>query len=95
MDGEPWLLSTPDGIVDLRTGNTVPHDPERYLTKITAVAPGGDCPLWRKFLHEITGGNTELQSFLRTLPATYSPAAFGSTPCSFSTAPAAMAKACS
>jgi P4 family phage/plasmid primase-like protien len=28
-------------------------------------ASGGDCPLWRKFLHEITGGNSELQSFLQ------------------------------
>jgi putative DNA primase/helicase len=36
------------------------------MTKITAVAPsGGDCPLWRKFLNEITGGNAELQGFLQ------------------------------
>jgi putative DNA primase/helicase len=64
-DGDPWLLNTPGGIVDLCTGDTLPHDPERYMTKITAVAPGGDCPLWRKFLNEITGGNTQLQGFLQ------------------------------
>ena len=33
--------------------------------KITAVAPGGDCPRWLQFLDEITGGNVELQQFLQ------------------------------
>ena len=64
-DTDPWLLNTPGGMVDLRTGATLRHEPERYITKITAVAPGGDCPRWRTFLGEITGGNTELQHFLQ------------------------------
>ena len=64
-DADPWLLNTPGGIVDLRTGDTLPHEPECYMIKITAVAPGGDCPLWRQFLAEITGGNLELQAFLQ------------------------------
>ncbi len=64
-DEETWLLNTPGGIVDLRTGAMLPHDPMRYMTKITAAAPGGDCPLWRKFLAEITDSDTELQAFLQ------------------------------
>ncbi len=63
----PWFLNTPGGIVDLHTGDLIPHDPEKYMTKTTAVAPGGDCPLWRKFLDEITGGDAELQSFLQRI----------------------------
>jgi putative DNA primase/helicase len=59
------LLNTPGGIVDLRTGNLSTQDRHLYLTKIAAVAPGGDCPLWRKFLAEITANNTELQNFLQ------------------------------
>src|ERR1700693_264892 len=43
------------------------HDPAKYMTKITAVAPGRECPLWRKFLNEITGGNAELQAFLQRI----------------------------
>jgi len=35
------------------------------MTKITAVAPGGECPLWHKFLERITGGDKELQKFLQ------------------------------
>ena len=38
-DADPWLLNTPGGIVDLHTGKMLPHDPEQYITKITAVAP--------------------------------------------------------
>jgi putative DNA primase/helicase len=44
------------------------HDSNRYMTKITAVAPGGDgCPLWTKFLAEITGGDADLQTFLQRI----------------------------
>jgi putative DNA primase/helicase len=64
-DADPWLLTTPSGIVDLRTGTILPHDAERYMTKITAVGPGGSCPLWRQFLADITGRNVELQAFLQ------------------------------
>ena len=45
-DADPWLLNTPGGVVDLRTGADAPARPDDYMTKITAVAPGGDCPLW-------------------------------------------------
>jgi putative DNA primase/helicase len=66
-DTDPWLLNTPGGIVDLQIGSTLPPDPLRYMTKITAVAPGGECPLWRKFLNEITSGDVELQRFLQRI----------------------------
>jgi putative DNA primase/helicase len=66
-DADPWLLNTPGGTVDLRSGGMLPHDPTSYMTKVTAVAAGGDCPLWRKFLAEITGGNGELQAFLQRI----------------------------
>lgn len=64
-DTDHWVLATPAGIVDLHTGQMLPHDPAAYITKITAVAPGGDCPRWRRFLAEITGGDLELQQFLQ------------------------------
>src|SRR5262249_41436064 len=66
-DADPWLLNTPGGIVDLRAGAVLPHDPAKYMTKITAVPPGGECPLWHKFLNEITGGDWELKAFLQRL----------------------------
>jgi P4 family phage/plasmid primase-like protien len=64
-DRDPWLLNTPGGTVDLQTGKMLKHDPERYITKITAVTPKGDCPRWLRFLDEITGGNVKLKEFLQ------------------------------
>ncbi len=63
-DTDPWLLNTPGGVVDLRTGHMRPHRPEDYCTKITAVAPSGECPRWLKFLGKITGDDHALQDFM-------------------------------
>jgi putative DNA primase/helicase len=43
------------------------HRPEDHLTKITAVAPSGDCPLWLAFLDRIFGGNTELIGYVQRM----------------------------
>lgn len=68
LDADPYLLNTPDGIVDLRTGETSEHDPNQYMTRCTAVAPAeGDAPLWDKFLDEATAGDRELQRYLQRL----------------------------
>jgi putative DNA primase/helicase len=64
-DAGPWLLNTPKGIVDLRTGKMRPARVDDYATKITAVAPGGECPTWQRFLRRVTGDNQELIAFLR------------------------------
>jgi putative DNA primase/helicase len=66
-DANPWLLNTPGAVIDLRTGASRPPKPADYMTKMTAVAPGpgGTCPTWKKFIHRITGGDTELAKFLQ------------------------------
>ncbi len=66
-DADPWLLNTPNGVVDLRSGAVRPASPADYLTKMTAVAPGGECRLWQSFLSRITGGDEELQRFLQRM----------------------------
>jgi putative DNA primase/helicase len=64
-DADLWLLNTPGGMVDLRTGKLRPATREDCATKITAATPGGDCPLWLKFLRDVTAGDKELQAFLQ------------------------------
>ena len=64
-DQDVWLLNTPTGTVDLKTGKLLDHRREDYITKTTAVAPGGDCPLWQKFLARITGDDKQLELFLQ------------------------------
>jgi putative DNA primase/helicase len=66
-DTDPWLLNTPDGIVDLRTGDIRPHKREDYCTKITTTSSAGNCPMWLEFLQRITDGDEELQEFLRRI----------------------------
>jgi putative DNA primase/helicase len=64
-DADLWLLNTPDGVVDLRTGETREHRADDYMTKQTAVTPTGECPRWKKFVGEVTGGDEGLQRFLQ------------------------------
>ena len=66
-DADPWLLGTPAGVVDLRTGTMRPARPEDYITKLTAVAPAEvpDCPLWLGFLDQSTNGDHAMIRFLR------------------------------
>jgi putative DNA primase/helicase len=64
-DSSIWLLNTPGGIVDLRTGARGPHDRDRRMTKVTTATPQGDCPVWRNFLVNVTGGDEELQDYLQ------------------------------
>ena len=66
-DCDPWLLNTPGGTVDLRTGKMRRHRAEDYLTKTTAVTPGGECPLWLRFLQRITAGDLDLQAYLQRI----------------------------
>jgi putative DNA primase/helicase len=65
-DKDPWLLGTPAGTVDLRTGALRASVREEGITKTTAVAPAGDdCTRWRQFLTETTGDDQELIRFLQ------------------------------
>ena len=66
-DADLWLLNTPAGVVDLHTGAMLPERREDYMTKTTAVAPGGECRLWLSFLSRITGGNEELLRFMQRM----------------------------
>ncbi len=66
-DADPWLLNTPGGVVDLTTGRKRPNDRADRMTKITTATPAGDCPQWRAFLSDVTGGNVELQTYLQRM----------------------------
>ena len=66
-DADLWLLNTPGGVVDLQTGAMRSARREDYCTKSTAVAPGGDCPTWLRFLDQVTVGNCELQAYMQRM----------------------------
>jgi putative DNA primase/helicase len=66
-DRDPFLLGTPGGTVDLRTGALRPGRPGDGITKSAAVAPSdaADCPLWLRFLAEATNGDEGMARFLQ------------------------------
>ena len=64
-DENPMLLNTPDGVVNLRTGQLRAHRPTDYMTKITRVGPNGTCPQWLEYLGRVTGGDGDLRAFLQ------------------------------
>ncbi|MGE0982440.1 phage/plasmid primase, P4 family [Ralstonia pseudosolanacearum] len=66
-DADVWALNTPGGVVDLRTGQLRAHRREDRMTKVTTATPRGDCPTWRQFLAEVTGGDAELQAYLQRM----------------------------
>jgi putative DNA primase/helicase len=64
---DPWLLATPAGTVDLRTGILRPADPADAIMQCTAAAPAptADCPRWMAFLHDATQGDRDLIAYLQ------------------------------
>lgn len=66
-DRDLFLLGTPGGTVDLRTGLLTQARQGDYITKLTAVAPAAsaDCPLWIKFLNEAMGNDQAMIRYLQ------------------------------
>lgn len=67
LDADTWLLNCQNGVLDLRTGKLLPHDPVRLITKIVPVDydPDAECLLFLEFLSRIMGGNAALVDFLQ------------------------------
>jgi len=69
FDQQAHLLNAANGVVDLRTGELLPHDPLLRLTQITTQPydSAADCPGFRAFLSEIFANNDRLIAYLQRL----------------------------
>lgn len=66
LDADPFLLNTPGGVIDLRTGQTRPNDPSDRCTKCTAVALSDKgAALWAAFVDRFACGDRELVGYLQ------------------------------
>jgi putative DNA primase/helicase len=66
-DRDLFVLGTPGGTLDLRTGKLRDPTREDHITKLTSVTPSvmPDCPQWETFLEQVTAGDTALIRFLK------------------------------
>lgn len=66
FDQDAFVIGTPDGPVDLRSGSQMPADSKLRITMSTSVAPSSiEIPRWEAFLRECTGDDAELIRFLK------------------------------
>lgn len=68
LDADGWLLNTPSGTIDLRSGELRLAAREDLITKLTAAPydPDAECPLWLKFLGEVLP-DPELVAYVQKL----------------------------
>lgn len=68
-DADPWLLNTPGGTFDLRTGDMRNHETSDYITKVAGIAPDSNCQTenWKRFLHRVCGGSPDLVAYLQRM----------------------------
>lgn len=65
-DRDPWLLGTPGGVVDLRTGRVIPGAPGQFIRRLAGVAPSFEPPtVWLAFLDFVTNGDADFVAFLQ------------------------------
>lgn len=69
LDTDPWVLNVLNGTLDLRTGKLRPHRREDLLTKLVPVNyhEGLRDARLDAFLHDATGGDTDVITFLQTV----------------------------
>ena len=66
FDCDPYLLNTPGGVVDLRTGELRKQDPEDYFTKVTNVTPEDtNAELWLDQIRKVCCDDTDLMEYLK------------------------------
>ena len=68
FDRNPWLLGTPGGTVDLKTGKLRAADAADLITRSTTVAPAPGTPeRFLRFLSEATGGDVTMIRYLQQI----------------------------
>jgi len=67
FDTRPDMLCVRNGVVNLRTGQLIPHDATMMLTKRTDIDydPTATAPTWRAFLDRIFEGNGDVLQFIQ------------------------------
>ncbi|MBI1296686.1 hypothetical protein GC175_17155 [bacterium] len=68
LDAHPDLLNVQNGVVNLRTGELLPHDPDLLLTYCLPVDydPNADTNAWQEWLAGTVAGGQEMTEWMQT-----------------------------
>lgn len=69
FDRNRGLLNVQNGILDLGSRKLLPHDRDKYITRLAQVTydPQAAAPTWLAFLESITGGDKALAQYLQVV----------------------------
>ena len=67
LDTDLWVLNTPNGTLDLRTGELRPNRREDMITMVTAAPydPDARLDMWNEFLSNVCDGDPDFATFLQ------------------------------
>ncbi|AVR57200.1 DNA primase/helicase [Microbacterium phage Kieran] len=67
FDRHPHLLAVRNGVVDLKTGSLLPHDPSLLLTRRIDLdyRKAAPAPRWMQFLHEVFPDQPEMPGYMQ------------------------------
>lgn len=67
LDRHSMAFNVPNGTLSLKSGQLVPAKREYFITKLSPVeyTQNADCPMWRRFLDDIFGGDKELIRYIQ------------------------------
>lgn len=68
LDSDPFLLNTPSGTYDLRTGECFEHNADQLITKQTEVdVKKASSPIWQEALETFFLGDQELMNYVQEI----------------------------
>ncbi len=67
LDADPWLLAAENGVIDLRSGELLPHSRERMISKLAPVEydPAARDTTLDKYLRDVTGGDEDFLAYIQ------------------------------